>query len=49
VLEVQVDPSLYRDLNEMSKQVKGARMKIMQQIVAQRDVNLEQELERKKD
>jgi ribosome maturation protein SDO1 len=49
VLVLHVDPSLYRDLNELSKQVKGARMEIMQQVVAQEgDVNLDQEIERKK-
>jgi ribosome maturation protein SDO1 len=49
VLVLHVDPSLYRDLNELTKQVKGARMEIMQQVVAQEgDVNLEQEIERKK-
>jgi hypothetical protein len=49
VLVLHVDPSLYRDLNELSKQVTGACMEIMQQVVAQEgDVNLDQEIERKK-
>jgi ribosome maturation protein SDO1 len=49
VLVLHVDPSLYRDLNELSKEVTGARMEIMQQVVAQEgDVNLDQEIERKK-
>lgn len=49
VLVLHVDPSLYRDLNELSKKITGARMEIMQQVVAQEgDVNLDQEIERKK-
>jgi ribosome maturation protein SDO1 len=47
VLVLHVDPSLYRELDELAKNAQG-RMEIMQQVVAQEgDVDLEQEIERK--
>lgn len=45
---VLVDPSLYRDLDEICKNAKG-RLEILQQVVRQEgDVDLELEMERKK-
>lgn len=45
---VLVDPSLYRDLDEISKEING-RLEILQQVVRQEgDVDLELEMERKK-
>ena len=44
---LHVDPSLYRDMNDLSKQVSG-RMEILQQVVTQQtDVDLEQEIQRR--
>lgn len=45
---IQVDPSLYRDFNDLAISVKG-RLEILQQVVScEGDVDLEQEIERKK-
>jgi ribosome maturation protein SDO1 len=44
-----VDPSLYRPLDEVAKEIKGVRLEIIRQSVQQEgDVDLEQELERRK-
>jgi len=48
VLVLQVDPSLYRDLDELSKTVEG-QLEILQQVVSvEGDVDLDKEIERKK-
>jgi len=45
---IQVDPSLYRELDDLAKKVKG-RLEIVQHVVTQQgDVDLEKEIERKK-
>ena len=47
-LVVQVDPSLYRELDELSKSVQG-QLEILQQVVSvEGDVDLDKEIERKK-
>ena len=48
VLVVQVDPSLYRELDELSKTVQG-QLEILQQVVSvEGDIDLDKEIERKK-
>lgn len=48
VMVLQVDPSLYRELDELSKSVRG-QLEILQQVVSvEGDIDLDKEIERKK-